>query len=714
MHVLRVCSIVCLGLFVTSCKKKPENPWPHATQTIASGGGTIKLSNGALFEFPKDAVSKKTTITVNTNLNARTPPHDSLVPASLAYELTPHGTQFAKPVKVTIPANTGNIKKGGTTLIWRLDNDKDTTWKPVLATVVNDGIVTFNTNHFSIFLGFITAQFCTASCDASPAYYQALWNFEYSSLVTEVTEVNQEAAMVGSPRIDCNLLDCLGSADSFANCIGSLQTSQGVRNLGPANLGWGTVLCDSCEVAYITGICAPTQGCKMVNNKPQCTDPTGFTPKLCAPACDSTVLLPGTSAHRASHLLELCERYEAAQTLFLSFYTKYNDPFTESANCMARVPCNGEIIRPGTLGAATVSSISAGFSGQSVTVSAQAPTCTGCPNATTCPAGDYCNLNPLSGAGACTSCGSSQTALSEVDDNLILYPFTSEAALYSFILSDTETDLPEWRIQTCGTTCAYKNGGCDPLTSCYEEYSSILCGACPSPDTWDGSQACSASGGKAPTSNPTGGSGGNSGGNSGGGSGGGGSGGGSGGGTSCITKGPTTTGTKNIFVTSDAYGPNSSGLSDADSYCQFAANERGLKTTFKALLVDGTNRIACTSANCQTCGSTEQKDWVLYADTTYVIYSQSLPQTTIATTNDYALFQFPLSNSGGFGAFVNYWSGLSADWTTSGSTCSGWTSNKGSDYGEYGLTSASDSTAIASSTSPCSNNYSNHLVCVEQ
>ena len=64
--------------------------------------------------------------------------------------------------------------------------------------------------------------------------------------------------------------------------------------------------------------------------------------------------------------------------------------------------------------------------------------------------------------------------------------------------------------------------------------------------------------------------------------------------------------------------------------------------TYKALITDGTNRVACTSANCATGGAGENINWVLTPSTEYF---RTDGTTEIGVTTSAGIFSFPLSNA---------------------------------------------------------------------
>lgn len=126
----------------------------------------------------------------------------------------------------------------------------------------------------------------------------------------------------------------------------------------------------------------------------------------------------------------------------------------------------------------------------------------------------------------------------------------------------------------------------------------------------------------------------------------------------------------------------SNGIAAADYICNNDPDKPSAVpngTTYKAMIVDGSTRIACTTANCST-GVKEHIDWVLQANTTY----QNANGDKIST-NANGLFTFPTANpiipqNKWLSHFV--WTGLTTSWI-SGSNCNGWRSS-GSDTGEAG------------------------------
>jgi len=163
---------------------------------------------------------------------------------------------------------------------------------------------------------------------------------------------------------------------------------------------------------------------------------------------------------------------------------------------------------------------------------------------------------------------------------------------------------------------------------------------------------------------------------------------------------------KVIYVTSMPKKANFGGINGADTQCNADPPVPG---TFKALLVDGSTRVACTSAQCTTNGATEGVDWVLAPNTKYVRADNT---TVIGTTNSAGIFSFPLEASIGTSS-LSYWTGLSADWTTSADSCAGWTQTSGA-FANEGLADAVDSAAIIGVNESCATLAGAFFACVQQ
>lgn len=175
----------------------------------------------------------------------------------------------------------------------------------------------------------------------------------------------------------------------------------------------------------------------------------------------------------------------------------------------------------------------------------------------------------------------------------------------------------------------------------------------------------------------------------------------------CVTTNPI------FFLTATSHNGDLNGISGADVFCMADTNKPSTGT-YKAFLVDGVNRRACSTANCSG-GISENIDWVLAPDTTYYRSNQTTP---IMTTNSSGVFVFGTLTNSFLGAMIPYWSGFApaANWTTGTRICSLWTSSSGSggdaNIGFGGIGDAVSGDAIAENSRGCNNSVS--LICVEQ
>ncbi|BDA78230.1 hypothetical protein LPTSP3_g11600 [Leptospira kobayashii] len=160
-----------------------------------------------------------------------------------------------------------------------------------------------------------------------------------------------------------------------------------------------------------------------------------------------------------------------------------------------------------------------------------------------------------------------------------------------------------------------------------------------------------------------------------------------------------------MFLTATTYTAALSGISGADSKCQIDANKPTTPSAsiYKSLIVDATNRIACTSSNCATSGLAEHKDWVLKPNTTYIRAADSV---SIGAADSLGLLvqTADISSAG----TLTVWTGLSTggDWLQHGTgSCSLWTGTGGAGQ--------ASSTNIKSNGGGSCGSF-NVLACVEQ
>ncbi len=163
------------------------------------------------------------------------------------------------------------------------------------------------------------------------------------------------------------------------------------------------------------------------------------------------------------------------------------------------------------------------------------------------------------------------------------------------------------------------------------------------------------------------------------------------------------------LTTSVITGGNLGGISGADARCSSDGNKPSTGT-YKAMIVSGTTRRACSTANCGG-GSSENIDWVLKPSTKYY---QADGTTEIFTTNASGIFVFGtatnvMSNT----IYAGVWTGLSTDWTNTAGDCTAWTSTAGTTgRGSSGFNTTDDLISIEQ-TAAC-NATAYRLYCVEQ
>lgn len=180
---------------------------------------------------------------------------------------------------------------------------------------------------------------------------------------------------------------------------------------------------------------------------------------------------------------------------------------------------------------------------------------------------------------------------------------------------------------------------------------------------------------------------------------------------------------KRIFVTASNYngdltadfgsGVYANGILGADARCNRNLDANKPSTgSYKALITDGTERVACTISNCGS-GIGENTDWVLTAETKYIRASDSAP---LFVTNSSAIFVFgtmdsPFASMGS----VQYWGGFTSSnkWLNSPLDCSNWTTSGAGSNGRVGYSDQTDYTSIRNSND-ISCNQNHHLICVEQ
>jgi len=163
-------------------------------------------------------------------------------------------------------------------------------------------------------------------------------------------------------------------------------------------------------------------------------------------------------------------------------------------------------------------------------------------------------------------------------------------------------------------------------------------------------------------------------------------------------------------------GGKANAVASADSLCMTDANKPAGGGTYKAMLVDGVNRVACTTANCSG-GVSEHVDWVFKPNTLYV---RSDGITAVVTMGANGIWDFGLNGNTNLltnafdSAASTYWTGLEWNWTSvSAQMCGGsWASGLNGDLGDFGNGDRTNAGVIGGGANFC--NLARNLLCVQQ
>jgi len=207
--------------------------------------------------------------------------------------------------------------------------------------VDSPGFVKFETDRFSVYQTSFAIGDCIVKCDDPTVATQLTnrWNESYAFW---------NGLGKAPPRVAVGVGQLVGAG---LYCYGTLQRPSARASFRASRAGRE---CWSATVARwptIKQTCTRSQGCSVVDGKPVCGTPTDFTANACVPSCDATVTLPGAPPHRASHLLEYCEKIEADSPAARCAASEEDDyrwhrTFDPGAACLDRVPCDGTIRRP--------------------------------------------------------------------------------------------------------------------------------------------------------------------------------------------------------------------------------------------------------------------------------------------------------------------------------------------------------------------------------
>lgn len=171
--VLGLAAAMATAVGIGACGDDPA-PQPAAdagvaTKRIGPAGGTLSAS-GVTVEIPPGALASEVEIGIKPVSDPKLPEGVSLL--GTAYELTPSGVEFAKPVKIVLPLPAGTTAKD--TVAIRLPSAGGE-WLPVGAPDEGASTVTSFTRGFSVFAAvkMLFAQagcFAPTTCDLSCDY----------------------------------------------------------------------------------------------------------------------------------------------------------------------------------------------------------------------------------------------------------------------------------------------------------------------------------------------------------------------------------------------------------------------------------------------------------------------------------------------------------------------------------------------------------------
>lgn len=113
---------------------------------IGSSGGTVNGPNGAKIVVPAGALSQTTNIAIAQSSAGAPALPAGLTAIGEVFALTPHGTQFAIPVTITVPFNS-SATNGATPLLYK--TNAQGTWEPVAGATFSAGMATSQISSFS-------------------------------------------------------------------------------------------------------------------------------------------------------------------------------------------------------------------------------------------------------------------------------------------------------------------------------------------------------------------------------------------------------------------------------------------------------------------------------------------------------------------------------------------------------------------------------------
>lgn len=142
--------ILAATLALTACGGGDDgggNPsGAQPTSGIGSAGGTVTGPNGSQVVIPAGALSTNTSIGVAQSSQGAPPLPAGMTSAGPMFALTPHGTQFAAPVTITIPYDS-SAASGAAPVLYKTNAQNQ--WEPVSGATFASGMATAQISGFS-------------------------------------------------------------------------------------------------------------------------------------------------------------------------------------------------------------------------------------------------------------------------------------------------------------------------------------------------------------------------------------------------------------------------------------------------------------------------------------------------------------------------------------------------------------------------------------
>lgn len=167
VHAAVLAGLVVIGCSLGPATITPSGP-PPVEASLGPAGGTLAV--GQVFSVVVGAGALPATTTVRGAV-VQAPVPTPAPAASDVIELTPHGTTFTVPARVTL--RYASTAPAHTLRVMRLDDARDTTWEPVGGVRFENGAATFDTLRFSYYVVLeggacelvATPAACSATCE---------------------------------------------------------------------------------------------------------------------------------------------------------------------------------------------------------------------------------------------------------------------------------------------------------------------------------------------------------------------------------------------------------------------------------------------------------------------------------------------------------------------------------------------------------------------